>query len=201
MRRQARRLVSSATAGALLAMLLVGCSSGQSSSPMSPTSAAPSFNDADVRFVVDAGTHLTATLSAAQLADGRSTSPDVAALAAKIIALRGPEVDTVAGWVRTWGRQGADLAHDSLEQSQQEQTGGLSAEAMSKLSALSGRRFDRLFLSTLLKHLAQGRTIWSAEVRQGIDPEATRLADEIAQEESRLESSAHRLLRASSSEP
>lgn len=180
--------------GTVLVVLLSACSNGEPTLTSAPTTEAVSFNDADVAFVVDAGKHLLTTLTSAQLAEGRSSNPAVLALTQRVIRLKGPEVDKVASWVRSWGRQGADLAHDSAEQAQQERAGGLTPEVMSELSSFRGREFDQLFLSSLSDHLEQGQAIWMSEMEEGTDPGATRLAKKVAHEETALRGSVKRLL-------
>ncbi len=115
-------------------------------------------------------------------------------MARRIIELKGPQADTVAGWVRAWGRQGGDLAHDSAEHGQQDHAGGLTTKVMNRLETLSGQRFDRLFLASLAEHFRQGQRIWQSQLREGKDPRASRLAAEIKVEETRLLRSCQRLL-------
>ncbi len=179
-----------------MATLLVSCSAQEPSAgpSTSSVSSSPSFNEADVAFVVDAGTHLLSTVTAAQLAEDRSSNPAVLRLARRLIALKGPQADRVAGWVNAWGRQGGDLAHDSAEHSQPDRPGGLTSDVMSRLGTLSGPRFDRLFLASLAEHLQQGQRIWQSELRQGSDPGATRLAARIMAEDKDLLRSCRRLL-------
>lgn len=182
--------------GSVVAVLLgaTACSSAEPTAPTDSKTTAPTFNDADVAFVVDAGTHLGNTLLAAQLVAGRTQNPAVQELADKLIKAKGPEADHVAHLVLVWGEQGADLAHDSAEHAQQEHAGGLTDRTINTLSRLSGPAFDQLFLESLVEHLKQGRPIWQTEADTGSDPGATQLAENIRAEENALLHTAQQLL-------
>jgi uncharacterized protein (DUF305 family) len=178
-----------------LTLPLAACSGEKPTTTSTTTeTSSPSFNDADVAFVVDAGSHLLRTLTASQMVAGRSSNPAVIDLADEIIKLNGPQVDKVASWVRSWGRQGGDLAHDTAEHGDSDQHGGFTEAVLDRLASLQGRKLDHLFLTSMSEHLAQGQTIWASEVDNGTDPGATRLANQIADEESKLIDSAKRML-------
>ena len=68
-----------------------------------PPPAAP-FNDADVTFAQQMIPHHQQAIEMARLADGRAADPEVKNLAAAIEKAQDPEIDTMKGWLKSWGK-------------------------------------------------------------------------------------------------
>lgn len=100
-------------------LALIGCSDDNDASgmPMGHNSAssagAPTatgdFNNADVLFAqIMIPHHEQAVAMIDMLLDKRGVNPEVTALAEQIKAAQQPEIDTMNGWLRVWGRQPMD---------------------------------------------------------------------------------------------
>ena len=186
-----------AAAAILVAVLAAGCSSKTpSETPEAEssreTAATTAFGDADVRFVLDAGATLTSLLTTAQFAESRSQDADVAELAADIVEGTGPRVDEVAGWVRTWGEQGAELGHDAVPHGLPGGV-GFSPDVVDRLHTVSAARFDGVFLPALVEHLRRVQAVAADQAGEGRHPGAVRLADATADDAARWLEEARRL--------
>lgn len=169
-------------ASALVAVVTVSCggtSEGPDADEPGEATATAAFADADVAFVLEGGAVLTSLLTTAQFAEGRSTDPDVARLAGDIARRTGPRVDAVAGWVRTWGEQGAELGHDAVPHPDGDGS-GFSPEAVDRLHTVPARRFDAVFLPALVEHLERVEVVASEQVASGLHPGAVALAEKTA---------------------
>ncbi len=152
------------------------------------------FNQADTEFVLEAGSQLGTTLSAAQVAAKTSTDPAVVALSRDIVGAREHQVEDIARWLRQWGRQGAEFGHDAASHTHEEPAQGLTNATMERLPTLTGPRFDRVFLRALATHLESGSELWRTEATQGADPAATALGRQLARQDSAFARRARSLL-------
>jgi uncharacterized protein (DUF305 family) len=175
-------------------IVLVGCSNQGTSGPTPASSSTTDINKADTEFVLEAGPRLGRTLTAAQLAQSASSNPAVQGFARDLAAARGPQVDRVASWLRDWGEHGADFGHDAEVPGANEPRHGLSEQTMTKLSTLTGPRFDQVFLSAMVVHLDAGAQVWRAEASHGVNPDAVRLAKQLTTEEAEFARRARGLL-------
>lgn len=179
-----RRLAVAGTA--LLAGLLLGaCGSGDHSSMpgmAGATSAAPAgtaaaFNDADAAFATHMIPHHQQAVEMAALADGRAADAEVKKLAARIKAAQDPEITTMTGWLRAWGQPtssaGMDMGHDTMP-------GVMSDKDMKKLEAMSGKEFDKEFLTMMIRHHEGAIEMAKEETSGGSNPDAKALAQQIS---------------------
>lgn len=192
----ARCVVAAAVVVAVLGALTACGSETDAGSPPSAeqTGREAQFNDADVAFVLAAGNRLGQTLTAAKLAEVSSADPAVRRLAQAVVAAKGPQVDRVASWLRSWGKQGADFGHDVTVQDDPDPRGGLTDATMARLPTLTGPQFDQLFLGALAAHLDADEETWAVEARDGTHPAATELAESLMTEERDLARQARALL-------
>lgn len=140
------------------------------------------FNDADVTFAQQMIPHHEQAVEMAQMAQGRASSEEVLSLAGDIEAAQGPEIDTLRGWLETWGEEvpasgmeHGDMGHDSGGT----MSGMMDEEQMSDLMAASGGDWDQLFLEMMTEHHEGAIEMAEVEVDQGENPDAVALAEKI----------------------
>ncbi|MEU6093420.1 DUF305 domain-containing protein [Streptomyces sp. NPDC047079] len=175
--RRTAALATAATAAVVLAAC--GGSSDSSSSSPSPssehsghdmgamTSAGPSAADSpargghnaqDVSFLQGMIPHHRQAVAMADLAASRAKSPQVKDLAAKIEQAQGPEIDTMSGWLKSWGEKVPDDNMAGMESMPGMDHSGSSAPGMmpdgdmNKLKSLSGDAFDTAFPRMMISH-------------------------------------------------
>ena len=154
------RLPLAATALALAA-LLTGCSSHSSGTAAGDATAAIVAGQAgDIAFAQLMIPHHEQAVEMADLALARQTSPEVRALAERIKGAQDPEIETMAGWLTTWGapRDMPGLSSDSSMNHGSDHMGGMSmagmmsADDMAALDAASGAEFDQRWLTLMIAH-------------------------------------------------
>ena len=87
------------------ALLLAACGGSDSAGPGSTTKTATNFNDADVTFTQDMIPHHQQAVEMADLALMHAKSAEVVGLAKQIKAAQDPEIKTMTGWLKTWGKK------------------------------------------------------------------------------------------------
>jgi uncharacterized protein (DUF305 family) len=163
---------------------LAACGSDDSPGTASP-SAAPSAtgpsassaaaNTADSTFASTMIVHHQQALEMAKLAPGRSTDPQVLALAKRIEGAQAPEIETMTAWMEQWGMSMSD--HSGMDMSQM--PGMMSDAELTELSGLKGAAFDRMLLTMMIEHHEGAVSTAETEVSQGANPEAKALAQKI----------------------
>jgi uncharacterized protein (DUF305 family) len=140
------------------------------------------FNDADVTFAEQMIPHHEQAIEMAQMAQGRASSEEVLALAEGIEAAQGPEIETLQGWLETWGEDvpASGMAHSEMGHD----TGGamsgmMDGEQMSDLMAASGADWDQMFLEMMTEHHEGAIEMALVEVDQGENPDTVALAEKI----------------------
>jgi uncharacterized protein (DUF305 family) len=168
------------------ALALAGCggtdratNAGSTPSP----GAAQAFNDADVTFAQGMIPHHRQAVAMAELAAERATSREVKKLAADIEKAQGPEIDTMAGWLRAWDQtvpqDTTGMGHEGTDHSATTMPGMMSAEDMRDLEGASGTQFDRMFLQMMIKHHEGAVEMARTEQAEGKYPDAISLARQI----------------------
>ncbi|OXM49211.1 DUF305 domain-containing protein [Amycolatopsis alba] len=168
-----------ALATALAAVVLAGCSdeapqaqtAPAGSSPMAQQAAVP-FNDADLTFARQALAHHQQGVDLASLAETRAANDQLKALARRVIDTHEPEIARLSGLIESWGQPAPD--DPNLEHVQRD--GYLSPDDMAALTGLSGKDFDRQFVTRLLRQREAGVRIADAETQHGRNPDARDLA-------------------------
>ncbi len=162
-----------------------GTSAGGTAATSSRAATAPRgdeapHDDADVTFARSMISHHWQAIEMAELADGRAGNSRVAALATKIQAEQGAEIDTMTGWLKGWGIAVGPPAMGSGNGS----TPGMQSDAdMSALGGLSGPAFDRKFLSMMIGHHQGAVEMAQTEQARGKNAEATALAAKVVQDQ------------------
>jgi uncharacterized protein (DUF305 family) len=103
-------------------------------------SALARFTPADADFMSRMIVHHDQALTMAALVSGRSTSPAMRTLAARITAAQEAEIGLMRQWLEERG------------QSVEHAPGMMTPEQMNSLAAAEGSSFDRLFLSLMVQH-------------------------------------------------
>jgi len=180
---------------ATAALGLAGCGTGRTSDPgdmggmnhgSSAPTAVPSASarggasaphaEADVRFVqMMLPHHEQAVAMSGTLLEKTGVDPEVAALAQQVRDAQQPEIDTMKGFLTAWGQpelggmSGMDHGDD-----------GMAAEAeLEELRRADGEAGQKLYLQLMTAHHEGAIAMAQAEVRDGQDPEAVALAEDI----------------------
>ncbi len=152
------------------ALTLAACGNGERS-----TASSSDFNSADVTFSQSMIPHHRQAVEMAKLAQKRASSPKVKQLANKISAAQGPEIDTMTGWLKDWGKK---VPSDSMN-AMSDMPGMMSDADMNRLDAATGLGFDRMFLPMMMDHHAGAIDMAKAEQQDGKSSDAVELAKKI----------------------
>ncbi|MGR6316917.1 DUF305 domain-containing protein [Micromonospora soli] len=183
-----RAALAGATVTAALA--LAACGGGDHSTagsghdmPAAGTSAAgasASFGDADVMFAQLMIPHHGQAVEMAELAETRAADPELRKLAAQIKAAQAPEIATMTGWLRAWGRPAPSASGGhGMPGMGHGMPGMMSSDDMAELAAASGADFDRQFLTMMIAHHEGAITMAKDDLAQGAYPDAKALAQQI----------------------
>jgi uncharacterized protein (DUF305 family) len=164
--------------------VLVGCGSSHSSmsgmgseTSSSSDSGSKDFDAADVAFASDMIPHHQQAVEMAELAETRASSADVKSLAAQIKAAQGPEITTMSGWLKSWGKPvPAEMSGMDMSGSM---PGMMSNKDMTTLEGSSGADFDRMFLTMMIQHHEGAIEMAKTEQSSGKSAEAIALAKKI----------------------
>ncbi|HEX2896240.1 MAG TPA: DUF305 domain-containing protein [Marmoricola sp.] len=156
-----------------------GGASRISTSPSATTTAqqTPEFNAADITFATDMIPHHQQALEMAKLAQGRTTDPRVTQLAQQIMKAQDPEIQTMTGWLRAWGRPvPQDMSGMDMSGSM---PGMMSTDDMNTLKSSSGTEFDTTFLKMMIKHHRGAIQMAETELASGSNADAKALAAKV----------------------
>ena len=154
-----------------------------------PDSAAV-HNEADTAFAQMMIVHHQGAIEMADLAAQQAQSADVQALAERISAAQGPEIETMSGWLSAWGEDPmpADSDMAGMDHSGMDMDGRSQEEVMAELRGLSGVDFDRQFLTSMIAHHQGAIEMAQTQLADGRDPQAIELAQKIiADQEAEIE--------------
>ncbi|MFK5583797.1 DUF305 domain-containing protein [Serinicoccus sp. LYQ131] len=145
--------------------------------------AAEEHNDADVQFASGMIPHhqQAVTMSDMALEQG---GPEVIDLAERIQAAQGPEIETMTGWLETWGEEVPEdiegMDHmDHMDHMDME--GMMTPEDMDALMNAEGTQFDTMWLEMMIEHHNGAITMSEDQMANGQNPEAIDLAESIAE--------------------
>ncbi len=173
--------------GALAAALtLAGCSSDSgsmsgmdhgSSSTVAPSPGvdASSFNDQDVMFAQMMTAHHQQAIEMSDMLLSKSgVNEDVAAFAEKIKAAQQPEIETMTGWLESWGE-----STDSMSGMDHSGGGMMSDDDMAALEQADGPAAGKLFLEQMIQHHQGAIDMAQTEADSGENSDAVALAKKI----------------------
>ncbi|MGW3561519.1 DUF305 domain-containing protein [Streptomyces sp. NPDC000963] len=164
--------------------------SATAAAPGSAASQAPApgpFNDADVLFAQMMIPHHEQALEMAELADGRAENAGVKKLAAAIERAQDPEIRTMRAWLAGWGRPGSaghGSGHGGGDASGHGMAGMMSEQDMKDLAGAKGEEFDRAFAELMIAHHEGAVAMAEDERRNGVNPTARKLADDVVRTQS-----------------
>ncbi|MET7488376.1 DUF305 domain-containing protein [Streptomyces sp. NPDC005538] len=176
-RRFVRRAVLAATAS-VAALTLAACGGGTGGKADGGTEAG-GHNAADVSFSKEMIQHHRQAVEMAGLAAGHASSAQVKSLATKIKGAQDPEIETMSGWLTSWGEKVpqdmSGMGHDMSSS-----TPGMMSDAdMGKLEKASGTAFDTMFLTMMVEHHKGAVDMAKAEKADGRYGPATGLAADV----------------------
>ena len=153
--------------------------SSTSASQGSPSSStAAQFNDADVMFVQGMLPHHQQAVEMSDMLLKKSgVSADTTALAQQIKAAQGPEITTMQGWLKAWGKS-ADGGMGGMDH---DMGGGMATEAeMEKFDQAGGKTGGMMFLEMMTAHHQGAIAMAKMEVQNGKNPDTIAMAKNIA---------------------
>jgi uncharacterized protein (DUF305 family) len=109
-------------------------------------------------------------------AANRAANAEVRILAAAIATTQAAEADTMAGWLRAWGKPATAAANEHAAH------GGMPGTSQAEMAALkraTGPDFDRTFLNMMIAHQDDAIQMARSEATSGVNPQATALAKRI----------------------
>lgn len=150
-------------------------------------------NDADVTFASDMITHHAQALSMVDLTLDRPLDPEVQALAEDIRDAQGPEIETMADWLTSWGedvpetmRDHVNGGHDMDDMSDNmddmghnDMPGMMSAEDMDALENSSDTEFQDMWLEMMVEHHEGAVEMAQTEQEDGQFKDAVDLAGQV----------------------
>ena len=178
------------------AIALAGCTTGagpgssgtsmpnmdHGSSSATPARSAPAsaadHNAADVMFARMMIPHHAQAVEMSDVMLAKKDIPaDVTALATRIKAAQGPEIDTMTGWLESWNESTQEPNAHAM--STQGMDGMMSDADMNKLDAAQGSEAARLFLNQMIVHHEGAIVMAKTESTAGKNPEAVKLGQAI----------------------
>ncbi|MEU6428526.1 DUF305 domain-containing protein [Microbispora sp. NPDC046973] len=148
-------------------------------SPAPATSPAAYHNDRDIWFAQMMIPHHRQALEMAKLAEDRAAGGKVKELAKQIEAAQDPEIQTMTGWLESWGVQVPDEDGMPMDHMDHGMPGMMSGEDMKKLEGLKGAAFDKAFLTMMIQHHEGAITMAKEEQGAGVYEPAKQMADAI----------------------
>lgn len=165
---------------------------GDNSQTTSSTGTKTGFNDADVTFAQDMIPHHQQALEMVELTEGRALSPAAQAIVDGIQAAQAPEIETMSGWLKDWGKTipgpslpGHDMGDmgDMDDMGDDEMDGGsmgmMSSEQMMQLGNASDAAFEKMWLRMMVTHHEGAVEMAQTEVKDGEYADAVQLAQAI----------------------
>ena len=191
----ARRLprATAATTAVLLTLTLAACGGATVDEETAPAAPAPSpssgaeeaataevYNDADTEFAQMMIVHHEGAVEMAELAIEEAEGDEVRALAQRIAAAQGPEIETLTGWLGAWGQElPGEMDMGGMDHGAMQMDGMDQETVMAELSGLSGNDFDRRFLEVMVEHHRGAIEMAEEHRAEGENAEALRLSGSI----------------------
>jgi uncharacterized protein (DUF305 family) len=138
------------------------------------------YNSLDVWFVRMMIPHHQQALEIAALAPARAKNPQIKAVASRITAAQGPEIDAFRAWLssRNLPEKPDETGHDHAGM-----RGMQPPEAMRGLATLNGELFDKVFVDMLVSHHQGAVAMCTDLLKIGADERLIELATGIAAEQ------------------
>ena len=136
-------------------------------------------NDADVAFAQAMIAHHQQAIEMAEVAEdpARQAGPEVLDLAARVKAAQAPEVETMAGWLTSWGEPVQMDTVDGHEATSM--TGMMSTDDVDALATMTATEFDDMWLNTMIEHHTGAIQMATDIQADGTNPDVKALAEQI----------------------
>ena len=165
----------------LVAVAFIAAACGGNSDTTSSSSS--KFNAADVTFAQSMIPHHKQAIEMARMAKTKASSAQVKDLAAKIEGAQGPEITTMTGWLKDWGKKVPADSMSGMEGMDGMGSGsmpGMMSDAdMKKLESASGANFDSMFLTMMISHHTGAIDMAKTEQQDGKNADAVALAKKV----------------------
>jgi uncharacterized protein (DUF305 family) len=127
---------------------------GESSEQLdeAPQRQRPEHTDADVAFVRDMLAHHAQALRMTRLVPDRTQRDDLPLLAERMDLSQEAEIELMRGWLEARGEDVPSLTDHGHEAGRQDMPGMLTERELLALEAADGETFDRLFLTSMIRH-------------------------------------------------
>ena len=159
---------------------LAACGSNDSTSAGSGSG---DHNKQDVTFASDMIPHHEQAIQMAKMAKAHAGSTDVRQLADDIEAAQGPEIKTMAGWLKAWGEDAPSGSMSGMGgmggTSNNDVPGMMSDDDMTKLGQATGATFDQMWLKGMIAHHEGAVVMANTEIAKGKNADAIDLAKTI----------------------
>ena len=169
------RIAAPAALALTAALVLSGCSGptgGHESMPGMSAGDSAEANQADVMFAAMMIPHHEQAIEMSDVLLAKDdVDPEVAALAERIKAAQGPEIELMQGWLDDWGVDGMPSSMDH--------GGMMDGDDMDALEQASGAEASRLFLEQMIVHHEGAIDMAQTELADGENPDALALAEQI----------------------
>ncbi|MFE7356490.1 DUF305 domain-containing protein, partial [Streptomyces sp. NPDC057543] len=137
-----------------------------------------------VKFAQQMIPHHQQAVEMAKLADGRASDPEIKELAAAIEKAQDPEINTMKGWLKAWGKplpessssMGDMPGMDHGSDTGSRMPGMMSDKDMSDLEGAQGKAFDKKFARLMVGHHEGAVTMAEDEQKNGSNADAKKLA-------------------------
>ncbi|UGT70922.1 DUF305 domain-containing protein [Nocardia gipuzkoensis] len=149
---------------------------GMSGTAHPQTGTRSDYNDADVTFLQMMYPHHAQAMQMAELVATRSQDTQVQELAQQIRTAQEPEMQQISSLLQQFGKQ-APSAHPGTMGA--EMPGMAAPQALTELQGMSGKEFDRMFLTMMIEHHTGAIEMARTEQANGVNPEARKIADSV----------------------
>ena len=123
--------------------------------------------------------HHEGAIEMSQLAIERAESPEVVAIAERIAAAQGPEIEEMTAWLSAWGEDLSPDDHGGMDMGGMDMNGMSQEEMMTQLDGLTGAEFDQAFLEAMIAHHEGAIGMSEQQLAEGQNPDAVALAEKI----------------------
>jgi len=168
-----KRSFSSIALALVAALALTACGSGNSKG-----SGSGDFNNADVTFAQSMIPHHEQAVEMAKMAKMHASTAEVKNVADKIDSAQGPEIKTMNGWLKDWGKPEASGSMGDMA-SGTGMPGMMSDDEMAGLDKATGATFDKMFLTMMVAHHTGAIEMAKTEQSKGKNADAKALAKKI----------------------
>ena len=171
---------------------LAGCGvpDGAAQAPSAAASTARNgdvVNPADVTFAEAMIPHHAQALVMTDMTRGRRLDPGVARVMEAISAAQAPEIQTMSGWLTSWGEPVPETARDhanahardTMSAMSGDMPGMMSAASLDQLDSLRGREFQLRLLTMMIEHHRGAVTMAETEIADGLYAPAVDLAHDV----------------------